>query len=80
MGDDQLDDLKQFIETTVGQSETRIKDELRQEFQHGLGDIKSELRQEIRDGFAAVSDAIDSIHDVLDNHETRITSLEQKAV
>lgn len=80
MGDDQLDDLKQFIETTVGQSETRIKDELRQGFQHGLGDIKSELRQEIRDGFAAVSDAIDSIHDVLDNHETRITSLEQKAV
>lgn len=51
MNDNQLDDLKQFIITTVSQSEQRIKDELRQEIQEG----NEGLRQEMREGFAGIS-------------------------
>ncbi len=50
MDDNQLNDLKQFITTTVSQqladTEQRLKDEI------------GELRQEVRQGFAGISEAI----------------------
>lgn len=75
MRDEQLDDLKQFIESTVSQSEERIKDDLRND----LGAQIQALEKKVDDGFATMSESIDSIHDVLDNHEGRLTSIEQKA-
>lgn len=75
MDDTQLQDLKQFIAGTVGQSEERIKTELRQEIQ--------ELRTEMHNGFAGVGEAIEEIHKVVAALDTktdaRLTALEQRA-
>ncbi len=70
MNDNQLDDLKQFIEATVSQSEQRVKDELKDEIKIA--------RQESADGFAGVGEAIESIHNQLDDTEARVVKLEQK--
>lgn len=91
MNDDQfdVDDLKQFIEATVSQSEVRLREEitdtvsqsesrLRQE----MGDLRQEmgeLHQEMRDGFAGVGEAFAPANDQLEDHEARITTLEQSA-
>ena len=89
MNDDQFDDLKQFIEATVSQSETRIKDELGERIdgveqrldgvEHRLGN----LEKKVDDGFAGVADAIETINQHLDDHETecneRLTKLERQA-
>jgi hypothetical protein len=88
MGDEQFDDLKQFIETTVSQSELHLKDEL-----VGESVFKKELknfRQEMHEGFAGIGETISALIDhidshadkadrLLDDHETRITKLEQAA-
>ncbi len=75
MDDVQLDDLKQFIEATVSQSEERITTELRTEIKSSA----EKLEKKMEDGFAGVGDAIEEIHKVTDSHETRITNLEQQA-
>lgn len=75
MQDDQLDDLKQFIDSTIGQSEARIKADLSKD----LGMQIQALEKKVDDGFAGVAEAIDSIHDVLANHEGRLTVIEQRA-
>ena len=64
MDDDQLDDLKQFIQATVSQSEERLRDD---------------LTTEMRAGFAGAGDALEPIHTELANHETRISALEEGA-
>ncbi len=68
MDDSQIQDLKQFIAGTVGQSEERIK---------------TELRQEMHDGFAGVGEAIEEIHKDIATLDTktdaRLTALEQRA-
>lgn len=72
MKDDQLDDLKQFIEVTVSQSEQRVKTEI------------SELREEMNDGFAGVGEAIEEIHKIIEDNKTevdqRLNKLEQQKV
>lgn len=59
--EEMVEDFKQFVATTVGQSEERVK---------------TELRQEMKEGFEGVGGAIAEIHTVLDNHEARITKQE----
>lgn len=75
MNDDQLDDLKQFIDSRISQSEDKITSETRSSIQ--------ELRQEMLDGFAGVGDAIEEIHKRLDEtkaeFDARLTKLEQQA-
>lgn len=62
MDKDQLDDLKQFIATTVSQSEARLRTELRKEWksdlQAGLAGLKSELRIEWRSDLARETSAL----------------------
>lgn len=74
MNDQQLDDLKQFIEARLSQTEQRIKDELQQDIE--------KLRLEMHDGFAGVGDAIEEINKRIDEHaqqqDQRLTRLEQQ--
>lgn len=76
MKDDQLDDLKQFIEATVSQSEQRVKTELKEE----MSAVKTELKEEMANGFAGVGDAIEEIHNIIEKNQTevdqRLTKLE----
>lgn len=71
MNDDQLDDLKQFIDSRISQSELRFDDKV------------NELRKEMLDGFAGVGEAIEELHKQLDESKTtfdaRLTKLEQQA-
>ncbi len=78
MNTDQIEDLKQFINARISQSETSLESRLG----HKIDDLKAEiniLRSDMNDGFAGVADAIGVIHDKIDNHEERIVKLEAKA-
>jgi chaperonin cofactor prefoldin len=76
MNDDQLEDLKQFIDSRISQSE--------QTFDHKLDEKLGALRKEMLDGFAGVGEAIENVHTQLDKtkaeFETRIAKLERQAV
>lgn len=72
MKDEQLDDLKQFIVSQISQSESRLETK--------LGTKIEESREEMQNGFAGVGEAIEQIHNITDNHENRLTKLEEKAV
>jgi len=75
MNNEQFDDLKQFVASTVSQSEERLGQRI-----DSLESEMKGLRSEMRAGFAGVGDAIDVSTQViehrLDDHETRITLLE----
>lgn len=79
MQDEQIEDLKQFIEGTVSQAEERLRTEIKST----VSDSEARLREEIADGFAGVAEAIEGIHEQLDSHiratEARVTKLEQRA-
>ena len=66
MNEQQLEDLKQFIDGRISQSETR--------FEERLGENLDKLRQEMLDGFAGVGEAIDEINKRFDE---RLSALEQ---
>jgi hypothetical protein len=88
MNEEVIEDLKQFIAVTVGQSEARLRDDM-----VSKDDLKSEfksLRTEMHDGFTGVGEAIANLDEHveehlklvtarLDDHETRLTTLEQAA-
>jgi len=71
MNEEQFDDLKQFITSTVSQSETRLREELASKedlvglaSKEELHDVRSSLvslREEMRDGFTGVGEAIESL-------------------
>ncbi len=75
MNNDQLDDLKQFIDSRISQSEARFDETLKEE----LGT----LRTEMLDGFSGVGEAIEEILKQLDENKAefdkRLTKLEQQA-
>lgn len=70
MNDDQLDDLKDFVSTTVLQTEARLTERI------------DGLEQKMDDGFAGVGEAIAGINERIDDNYTkldnRIITLEQK--
>jgi hypothetical protein len=68
MSNDQIDDLKQFITTTVSQ---QLSD-----FERRLTSRIDGLEKKMDEGFAGVGDAIAEINDKIDNHDTRLTNLE----
>lgn len=65
MSDEQLEDLKQFIDVRISQSEARTKDQI------------EDLRKEMLDGFAGVGEAIEEINKQVDE---RLTKLERHSV
>jgi len=67
MNDQQLEDLKQFIDSRISQTEARFDEKL---------DEKLEvLRKEMLDGFAGVGEAIEEINKQVDE---RLTKLEHR--
>jgi hypothetical protein len=86
MNDDQINDLKQLIATTVQQAVKQEITEAEVRIIANLGgqiealDAKvDDLREEMRDGFAGVGDAFAPANDQIEDHEKRITTLEQQA-
>lgn len=79
---DQFDDLKQFIASTVSQTEERLQNEMTELKREFKGEM-SELRKEMADGFTGVGEAIDEIHKQLDVRDKqvdkRLTKLEHQA-
>ena len=82
MSDDQMDDLKQFIDGRISQSESLLRDDFGVGINSLAGKI-NKLEQEVNDGFTGVGEAIDEIHTQITQHDTevdqRLTNLEQAA-
>ena len=81
MNNDQFEDLKQFIDSRISQSEAIFDEKL----DGKIDSIKKEiedLRKEMLDGFAGVGEAIEDIHKQLDESkeefDKRLTKLEQQ--
>ena len=68
MDDQQLEDLKQFIDTRISQAEARFDENLEEKLEA--------LRKEMLDGFTGVGDAIEEINKQVDE---RLTKLEKQA-
>ncbi len=77
MNDDQLNDLKQFIDSRISQSVENLasKDDIKT--LASKDDIKR-LEQKVDDGFSGVGEAVDEVNQALTNHEQRVTKLEAK--
>jgi hypothetical protein len=78
MNADQLEDLKQFIDSRFSQTEARFDEKLDSK----LSSLESkllkeidELRTEMHDGFAGVGDAMEEMYHHIDK---RLTTLEQR--
>lgn len=75
MNDQQLDDLKQFIEARLSQTEQSIKDDIKKDIE--------KLRAEMHDGFAGVGEAVDEINKRIEEQskeqDQRLTRLEQQS-
>lgn len=67
MKDDQLDDLKQYIDSRVSQSEVLLTGKI----------DKLELKMD--DGFGGVGEAIEAVHEQNTHFDERLTKLEQAA-
>lgn len=89
MDEAQLNDLKQFIATTVSQATAITKTDLKEELERGLGSLHNELgslHNEMNHRFdevqAAIAETISTTNDAtdehLDNHEARLVKLEHQ--
>ncbi len=71
MNNNQFDDLKQFIDSRISQSELHFDEKL------------NELKKEMLDGFSGIGEVIDDIHSLLDETKNefnkRLTKLEQES-
>ena len=82
MNEQQLEDLKQFIDGRISQTEARFNETLDErlggvEGRLGAIEIKlEELRKDMLDGFTGVGEAIDEINKHFDE---RLTKLENQA-
>jgi len=81
MNDDAIDDLKQFIATTVAQQSSGIRDDLAK-LDGKLCHAVATLDGKVDDLAAFMADAIDNFDQAatkrFTNHEHRITKLESK--
>lgn len=75
MNDDDMQDLKQFIATTVSQQTSDLSEEIK--------NLDNKLTNQIENLSSSVAEAIDNTNEVVDiqinDHEKRITHLEHKA-
>ena len=76
MNDDQLGDLKQFIDSRISQSEQLIRTDMTKGF--------TEVNQKVDNGFAGIGEAIEEINNKMDTSnasvDQRLTALEPKTV
>lgn len=72
MNDDQLDDLKQFITSTVSQQTTDLREDIVK--------LDTKLTRMIGDVDAKADAILDAVGERLDDHEVRITKLETQTV
>jgi len=66
MSDDQLDDLKQFIDSRISQSEQRVKEDI------------VRVESKVDDIDAKVDTISETLHTDLNDHDARIARLEEK--
>jgi hypothetical protein len=85
MNDDVIQDLKQFIATTVSQQLSSVHTEIKQlddKLTARIDDLDTKLTARIDDLSASVAEAMDTHGEVteaqLSDHEQRITKLETK--
>lgn len=88
MNDDQFDDLKQFIESTVSQTEVHLTqriDEVDTKLTQRIDEVDVKLTQRIDilehkmgDGFSGVADAIEGLNSRNDATDSAITKLKHK--
>jgi hypothetical protein len=82
MTDDQLTDLKQFILATVSQTEARLESKI-DSVEVRLSTRIDELNDKMDDGFAGVGEAIEQLHQQIEERddvvEGRLAKLEQHA-
>lgn len=71
MNDQQLEDLKQFMDGRISQVEARFDGKF-----ENIETKIEELRQEMLEGFSGVGDAVDEI---VKQFDERLTKLEQRA-
>jgi len=64
MNEEQLEDLKRFIDSKISQSEANTSEKL------------EAIRKEVQEGFSGVGDAVEEINKQVDE---RLTKLEQSA-
>lgn len=79
MNDDQLDDLKQFITSTMSQSEQRIKDELRDELGGKIDRLESKVDKvegKVDEANLKLDTVMSTTGERLEEVETRLTKLE----
>lgn len=83
MKDEQLDDLKQFISSQISQSEIRIKKDIIETVDNKIDNLEKKLDEKIdglqkimEDGFTGVGEAIERSNTQIDDHDTRISTLE----
>lgn len=74
MADDQLNDLKQFIDSRLSQTEQSIRDDMSSGF--------NLINQKVDNGFEGIGEAIEQIHQQAETQEAevdrRFTKLEQQ--
>jgi hypothetical protein len=73
-----IEDLKQFIAITVGQSEARLREELANK--EDLAQLETRLTERMDDGFAGAGQGVVATQEDLDKLDRRVTRLEQRAV
>jgi len=74
MNDDQFEDLKQFIDSRISQSEVQ--------FDRNLKEVKAEIKtvkSKLDDLDLKIDTISEALHESLNEHDTRITKLEQQA-
>jgi hypothetical protein len=86
MNDQQLEDLKQFIDSRISESQTSLESKIDSRISESQTSLESkieDLRLEMNDGFAGVAEAIEVINERLDDRdkkvERRFIRLEQQA-
>lgn len=73
MNDDQFDDLKQFIDSRISQSEVQ--------FDRNLKEVKTEIKtmkSKLDDLDLKIDTISEALHENLNEHVARITKLEQQ--
>jgi hypothetical protein len=78
MNDQQLDDLKAFLDTRLTQTEVSLRDEM-EEMGHRLEEKIEQLSQRMDDGFAGIADIIEHTNGRIDAHDHEIAELKQQA-
>lgn len=82
MNDEQIDDLKRFIASVISQQTAELSHRL-DRVEGRLGHVEGKLdrlEKKMDDGFAGTADTIDKATNAqLDDHEQRLTKLEQQA-